>query len=193
MFFCFNSRMRQLLASLAVVLSINAPLSAAVDAAVAVAAGAPAAGAKAPEFTLTSQEGKPVSLRDYRGKWVVLYFYPKDFTGGCTLEARGFQKNLKKFEAAKAVVLGVSVDSAESHKEFCTKEGLSFKLLSDADAKVSEAYGSLMSGARMSARHTFLISPKGSIAKAWLKVNPEGHPEEVLSALTERQSGKPAK
>lgn len=189
MFFCFNSRMRQLLLAVA----LAAPASAAVDAAVAIAAGAPAAGAKAPEFTLPSQDGKPVSLRDYRGQWVVLYFYPKDFTGGCTLEARGFQKNLKKFEAAKAVVLGVSVDSAQSHKDFCTKEKLSFKLLADSDAKVSEAYGSLMSGARMSARNTFLISPKGSVAKAWLKVAPEGHPEEVLEALAAQQPKKPAK
>lgn len=191
--FCFNKRMRQLLASLAVVLSINAPLLAAVDAAVAVAAGAPAAGAQAPDFTLSDSDGKPVSLRDHRGKWVILYFYPKDFTGGCTLEARGFQKNLKKFEAAKAVVLGVSVDSAESHKDFCTKEGLSFRLLSDADGKVSELYGSLMAGSRMSARNTFLISPKGSVAKAWLKVNPDGHPEEVLAALAALQAKKPKK
>lgn len=189
MFFCFNSRMKHLL--LAAALSVSS--HAAVDAAVAVAGGAPAAGAQAPEFTLPSQDGKPVSLRDYRGQWVVLYFYPKDFTGGCTLEARGFQKNLKKFEAAKAVVLGVSVDSAQSHKDFCTKEGLTFKLLSDADAKVSELYGSLMAGSRMSARNTFLISPKGAVAKAWLKVNPEGHPEEILAALAGLQAKKPKK
>ncbi len=181
--------MRHLL--LAAALAI--PASAAVDAAVAVAAGAPAAGAQAPEFTLPAQDGKPVSLRDYRGKWVVLYFYPKDFTGGCTLEARGFQKNLKRFDAAKAVVLGVSVDSAKSHKEFCSKEGLNFKLLSDADAKVSELYGSLMVGSRMSARNTFLISPKGAVAKAYLKVTPDGHPEEVLEALAALQPKKSAK
>lgn len=157
------------------------------------AAGGPAAGAKAPEFALPAQDGQPVSLRDYRGQWVVLYFYPKDFTGGCTLEARGFQKNLKRFAEAKAVVLGVSVDSTESHKNFCAKEGLNFKLLSDADAKVSEAYGSLMAGARMSARNTFLISPKGSVAKAYLKVNPEGHAEEVLAALAKLQAKKRTK
>lgn len=185
--------MRHLLAAAIAVLGLSLPLRAAVEAAVAVAAGAPAAGAKAPDFTLPAQDGKPVSLNDYKGKWVVLYFYPKDFTGGCTLEARGFQKNLRRFAEAKTTVLGVSVDSAESHKDFCAKEGLNFKLLSDADGKVSEAYGTLMSGSRMSARHTFLISPKGSVAKAWLKVNPDGHPEEVLAALAELQAKKRTK
>src|SRR4051812_588361 len=99
-----------------------------VSPAVASAAEAPRPGDAAPAFALPSQEGKTVSLKDYRGKWVVLYFYPKDFTDGCTLEAHGFEKNLKKFAAAKAVVLGVSVDTAGSHKEFCAKEGLNFKL-----------------------------------------------------------------
>jgi len=197
MLFCppilFNSGMRHLLAAALAVSGFAPPLRAAVDAAVAVAVGAPAAGAKAPDFTLPAQDGKPVSLRDYRGQWVVLYFYPKDFTGGCTLEARGFQKNLKRFEEAKAVVLGVSVDSAESHKDFCTKEGLSFKLLSDAKTEVSRAYGSLMSGKALSARNTFLISPNGTVAKVFLKVNPEGHPEEVLAALAELKRKKTAK
>lgn len=140
---------------------------------------------QAPEFTLTAQDGKPVSLKDYRGKWVVLYFYPKDFTGGCTLEARGFEKNLKRFAAAKAVVLGVSVDTAESHKDFCTKEGLNFKLLSDSKTEVSTAYGSMMSDRPLSARNTFLIKPDGMIALRYLKVDPNGHAEEVLAALTE--------
>lgn len=185
--------MKQLLAAALAVSGFAAPLLAAVDAAVAVAVGAPAAGAKAPDFTLPAQDGKPVSLRAYRGQWVVLYFYPKDFTGGCTLEARGFQKNLTRFEDAKAVVLGVSVDSAESHKDFCAKEGLSFKLLSDAKAEVSRAYGSLMSDRGLSARNTFLISPKGTIAKVFLKVNPEGHAEEVLSALAALKKKKAAR
>src|SRR6185295_13565400 len=104
----------------------------------------PAVGATAPTFNLTTNEGKQVSLKDFRGKWVVLYFYPKDFTSGCTLEARNFQRDLAKYEAANAVILGVSVDTAESHKEFCTKEGLNFKLLSDAGGKVSQQYGSTM-------------------------------------------------
>src|SRR4051812_45126582 len=91
----------------------------------------PAVGTPAPEFSLTNNEGKQTSLKDYAGKWVVLYFYPKDFTSGCTIEAHNFERDIKKYEKLNAVVLGVSVDTAESHKEFCAKEGLSFKLLSD--------------------------------------------------------------
>ncbi len=155
----------------------------------AFASDATAVGAKAPAFVLPAQDGKPVALKDYRGKWVVLYFYPKDFTGGCTLEAHGFEKNLKRFASAKAVVLGVSVDTAESHKDFCAKEGLNFKLLSDAKAEVSKSYGSMMAERPLSARNTFLIKPDGMIAARWLKVAPEGHAEEVLAALA--ASGKP--
>src|ERR1700736_2060526 len=102
----------------------------------------PAAGSPAPDFSLTTGDGSQVSLKDYKGKWVVLYFYPKDFTSGCTMEAKNFQRDLAKYEQTGAVVLGVSVDSAESHKDFFTKEGLNFKLLADADAKVSAQYGS---------------------------------------------------
>jgi peroxiredoxin Q/BCP len=172
---------------------MNLLLALALAAAPAFAADAPLAGAKAPEFTLAAQDGKPVSLKDQRGKWVVLYFYPKDFTSGCTLEAHGFQKNLKRFAAAKAVVLGVSVDTAGSHKDFCAKEGLNFKLLSDAKSEVSTAYGSMMEGRPLSARNTFLIGPDGSIAKVWLKVAPAGHAEEVLAALADLRKPKPAK
>src|SRR5215210_5391846 len=103
----------------------------------------PAVGAAAPGFNLTTNEGKQVNLNDFKGKWVVLYFYPKDFTSGCTLEARNFQRDLAKYDAANAVILGVSVDTAESHKNFCTKEGLNFKLLSDPEGKVSTEYGSV--------------------------------------------------
>ena len=149
----------------------------------------PAAGTPAPEFSLTTNEGKPAALKDFRGQWVVLYFYPKDFTSGCTVEARNFQRDISKYEAAKAVVLGVSVDTAESHKEFCTKEGLSFKLLSDPEGKVSNQYGSTMeyNGATYSARNTFLINPEGKIARTFIKVNPMKHSEEVLAALAELQ------
>src|SRR6185369_10811276 len=119
----------------------------------------PAVGAAAPTFNLTTNEGKQVNLGDFKGKWVVLYFYPKDFTSGCTLEAHNFQRDLAKYDAANAVILGVSVDTAESHKEFCAKEGLNFKLLSDSDAKVSDQYGSVMeyNGAKLSARNTFIV------------------------------------
>jgi peroxiredoxin Q/BCP len=149
----------------------------------------PAAGASAPKFKLKTNEGKATSLKDYRGKWVVLYFYPKDFTGGCTLQARNFQADLAKYEKLNAVVLGVSVDSVASHQAFCAKEGLTFKLLSDPDASVSMKYGSVMEnkGNRLSARNTFLIDPKGKIAKVFLKVKPGGHSEEVLAALEEQQ------
>jgi peroxiredoxin Q/BCP len=150
---------------------------------------APAVGAAAPEFKLTSNEGKPTTLADFRGKWVVLYFYPKDFTSGCTLEAHNFQRDIEKYQAANAVVVGVSVDTAESHKDFCAKEGLSFKLLSDPDASVSSAYGSVMEyqGKKLSARNTFLIDPQGKIAKEFMSVKPASHSEEVLAALTDLQ------
>lgn len=149
----------------------------------------PEVGKPAPDFTLKSNEGKTVSLKDYKGKWVVLYFYPKDFTSGCTIEAHNFQRDIAKYEAAKAVILGVSIDTAESHKDFCTKEGLSFKLLADTEVKVSDAYGSVMEyqGNKLSARNTFIIDPKGNIAQVFLKVKPPAHSEEVLSALAELQ------
>jgi thioredoxin-dependent peroxiredoxin len=159
------------------------------------AASVPQAGSIAPDFTLNSQEGKPVKLSDYRGSWVVLYFYPKDFTSGCTIEAHNFQRDQAQYQEKKAVVLGVSVDSADSHKQFCTKEGLNFKLLADTDHTVSEQYGSLtnMGLVKYAARHTFIISPEGKIVKVYTDVNPNQHSQEVLAALTDLQSqgGKP--
>ncbi len=151
---------------------------------------APAVGSAAPDFTLNSQEGTPVNLRDFKGKWVVLYFYPKDFTSGCTTEAHNFQRDLAQYEAKNAVIVGVSVQDADSHKKFCTKEGLNFKLLADTDHKVSEEYGSIMNFgvAKLSARHTFLINPDGVIVKEYLDVNPSKHSEEVLAALAELQA-----
>ena len=149
----------------------------------------PVVGSNAPEFTLTTNEGNQAALKDFHGKWVVLYFYPKDFTGGCTLEAHNFQTDLAKYQALNAVILGVSVDTAESHKSFCAKEGLAFKLLSDTDTKVSDAYGSLMeyNGMKLSARNTFIIDPHAKIAKVFVKVSPAGHSDEVLAALAELQ------
>ena len=151
----------------------------------------PAAGTSAPDFKLTTGDGGQVSLKDYRGKWVVLYFYPKDFTSGCTMEAKNFQRDLAKFEPLNAVVLGVSVDTAESHKNFCAKEGLNFKLLADPGAKVSEQYGSTMeyNGEKLAARNTFIINPKGEIAKVFTGVKPTEHSEQVLKALAELQKG----
>src|SRR5215467_10344854 len=129
----------------------------------------PEVGKPAPDFSLTTGDGSQVSLKDYHGKWVVLYFYPKDFTSGCTLEARNFQQDLAQYEHLNAVILGVSVDTAQSHKDFCAKEGLSFKLLSDPEAQVSTQYGSVMDykGAKLSARNTFLIDPEGKVAQVF--------------------------
>ena len=152
-------------------------------------ADVPAAGTVAPTFKLTTNEGKEASLADFKGQWVVLYFYPKDFTSGCTLEAHNFQRDILKYEKAQAVILGVSTDTADSHKSFCTKEGLNFKLLADVDSKVSEQYGSIMEheGTKYSARNTFIIDPTGKIAKVFVKVSPAGHSDEVLAALAELQ------
>jgi peroxiredoxin Q/BCP len=143
-------------------------------------------GATAPNFTLPSQEDKPVSLADYKGKWVVLYFYPKDQTTGCTLEAHNFQRDLSKYEAANAVVLGVSLDTIESHKAFCTKDSISFKLLADPDHKAIDAYGVPVSAyheMHFAERTTFLISPKGKIAKVWTVKDIAGHSADVLAAI----------
>jgi peroxiredoxin Q/BCP len=147
----------------------------------------PEVGKPAPDFSLTTGDGSQVSLKDFKGKWVVLYFYPKDFTSGCTMEAHNFQRDLAKYNEADAVILGVSVDTAQSHKEFCAKEGLNFKLLADPDAKVSTEYGSVMDykGSKLAARNTFIINPKGEIAKVYTGVKPAEHSEQVLKDLAE--------
>jgi peroxiredoxin Q/BCP len=153
------------------------------------AASVPAVGATAPDFTLNSQEGTPISLAQYHGKWVVLYFYPKDMTTGCTIEAHNFQRDQAKYDAANAVVLGVSVQDVQSHQQFCTKDGLTFKLLADPDHKVTEEYGSLKNYgvAKLAARHTFLIDPQGKIVKEYMDVDPNNHSEEVLAELATLQ------
>ena len=151
----------------------------------------PSAGQKAPTFTLPSQDGTPVSLDSYRGKWVVLYFYPKDMTQGCTIEAHNFQRDLPKFEAENAVILGVSVDTVDSHKQFCTKDGLTFHLLADPEHKVVDEYGSLghFKDLTIAMRNTFLIDPKGNIVKVWTKVDPNVHSGEVLEAIAAAKKG----
>jgi thioredoxin-dependent peroxiredoxin len=145
----------------------------------------PSEGSSAPDFTLPSQEGSSVSLKDYRGKWVVLYFYPKDQTPGCSREAHNFQVDQPKYAERSAVVLGVSLDSVDSHKKFCAKEGLNFKLLADTDHKVTDSYGSLTNFGlvKFAARHTFLIDPSGKVAKAYTSVDPLKHSAEVLAEL----------
>jgi len=145
----------------------------------------PAEGTAAPAFTLKGQDGANVSLDQFRGKWVVLYFYPKDFTSGCTLEAHNFQRDLEKYEKKGAVIVGVSVDTAGSHKDFCAKEALDFRLLADTSHDVSAKYGSLSEyqGTAYASRNTFVIDPSGVIRKVFLKVKPAAHSEEVLAAL----------
>lgn len=145
----------------------------------------PSEGSNAPDFTLPSQEGSSVSLKDYRGKWVVLYFYPKDQTPGCSREAQNFQVDQPRYAERDAVVLGVSLDSVDSHKKFCAKEGLNFKLLADTDHTVTDAYGSLtnLGLVKFAERHTFLIDPSGKIAKSYTSVDPVRHSGDVLAEL----------
>ena len=149
----------------------------------------PAVGSAAPDFTLNNQEGKAISLHDFKGKWVVLYFYPKDMTSGCTIEAHNFQRDLAKYDARNAVILGVSVQDEKSHQEFCAKEGLNFKLLADTKKEVSEKYDSIMNlaVAKLSARHTFLIDPSGTVRKVWTEVDVKTHSDDVLAALDQLQ------
>jgi len=144
------------------------------------------AGAAAPDFSLPSQEDTSVSLSQYKGKWVVLYFYPKDMTTGCTIEAHNFQRDLPKYDALNAVILGVSLDTVESHKTFCTKDSLTFKLLADPDHKVIDAYGVPLQAhgdMKFASRDTFLISPAGKVVKVWTGVNPNTHSDDVLAEI----------
>jgi thioredoxin-dependent peroxiredoxin len=149
-------------------------------------AATPAVGSDAPQFTLNSQEGAPVSLKDYKGKWVVLYFYPKDMTSGCTRQAKLYERDQSKFTEKNAVVLGVSTDDEKSHKEFCTKEGLSFKLLADTKHDVAKAYGSLGTGS-YAERNTFIIDPNGKIAGVFTSVDPTKDSQNSLSELAKLQ------
>lgn len=154
----------------------------------------PQLGQRAPDFDLAGispdATGQPldttVSLETLKGRWVVLYFYPKDFTSGCTLEARGFQRDLEAFAAANAVVIGVSADDPDQHAEFCGSEGLRYTLLSDPGGVVSQRYGSWI--APFSQRHTFLIDPNGVLQASWTAVRPAGHSQEVLGQLMSLQS-----
>lgn len=141
----------------------------------------------APTFTLSTNTGDgDITLSDYRGKWVVLYFYPQDFTSGCTLEARRFQRDLPEYIAKNVQILGVSVDDVDSHAEFCDAEGLKFPLLADTTGNVSKAYGSWLSG--KSLRHTYLIDPDGILRERFLGVRPAIHSQEVLQRLDELMS-----
>ena len=150
------------------------------------AADMPPIGAAAPAFTLPSQDGSPVSLDSFKGKWVVLYFYPKDQTSGCSLEAHNFQKDLPKYQALNAVVLGVSLDTVDSHRQWCTKDSFTFKMLADPDHKVVDEYGvplKSFAGASYASRDTFLISPDGKIMKTWQVKDIATHSSDVLAAI----------
>lgn len=141
----------------------------------------------APEFTLPTNSGEgEISLSDYRGQWVVVYFYPKDFTPGCTLEARRFQQDLPEYRARHTQILGISVDDVDSHAEFCDSEGLKFPLLADTTGQISKAYGSWMG--YMSLRHTYIVDPDGILRATFLGVRPAIHSKEVLAKLDELQT-----
>ena len=147
-------------------------------------------GEEAPEFTLENEENKLVSLKDYRGKKVVLYFYPKDMTSGCTTEALEFKAIAEQFDKQNAVILGISKDSVESHRKFKEKNQLPFTLLSDPEAKVISLYGvwkqKVLYGRKFmgTERTTFLINEKGFIKKVYKKVRPKGHAKTCLLDLT---------
>ncbi|UBF29544.1 peroxiredoxin [Kovacikia minuta CCNUW1] len=146
----------------------------------------PALNQPAPEFTLPTNTGDgTISLSSYRGKWVVVYFYPKDFTSGCTLEARRFQQDMPKYVSRNTQILGVSADSVDSHAKFCDSEGLKFPLLADTDGAISKAYGSWMGIASL--RHTYIVDPQGNLRATFTGVNPAVHSVEVLAALDELQ------
>ncbi len=151
-----------------------------------------AAGAAAPDFELTDQDGEMHSIEDYRGKWVVLYFYPKDDTPGCTTEACEFRDNIFAFREKDSQILGVSLDDEASHKAFSEKHGLPFPLLADTEGEVADAYGvkSKMMGMTVAKRQTFIIDPEGNIAKHYEKVDPEAHSKEVLVDLDMLQSSR---
>jgi thioredoxin-dependent peroxiredoxin len=163
-----------------------AGFSAVADTPEAGAAGTPTVGAPAPAFRLQDQNGEWHSLSDYKGKWVALYFYPKDDTPGCTTQACSFRDNVFAFKKEGAVILGVSVDDVASHKAFEQKHGLPFTLLADPEKKVTKQYGVLktyMGVMEMARRDTFIIDPKGRIAKHYENVEPEGHSQVVLDEI----------
>ena len=146
----------------------------------------PAVGTAAPDFTLNSQENKPVSLHDFKGKWVVLYFYPKDDTPGCTTQACGFRDNIFAFNQAGAVILGISVDDVASHKRFAEDHGLPFTLLADSTKETAKTYGvlrSVLGLMEIARRETFIIDPSGRIAKHYASVDAKGHSQMVLADL----------
>jgi peroxiredoxin Q/BCP len=147
-------------------------------------------GQLAPDFELLDQSGNVHSLQKYRGQWVILYFYPKNDTPGCTKEACAFRDEYKTITAKNAQVLGVSVDDQDSHKKFTEKYSLPFPLLADTDGEVAKQYGSLRSLGfiKLAKRHSFIINPEGEIAVIYRDVNPDNHSQEVLDDIGRLQS-----
>jgi len=151
----------------------------------------PGAGTAAPNFTLPDQSGKMVSLADYRGKWVVLYFYAKDNTPGCTTEACDFRDNIFAFKELGTVVLGISVDDISSHRQFAAENHLPFTILADSDKQVARQYGVLhkpLGLMELARRETFIIDPQGLIVKHYRDVEPEKHSKQVLADLKALQA-----
>jgi peroxiredoxin Q/BCP len=157
----------------------------------ALAAEPPAVGSPAPAFRLQDQTGAWHALSDYKGKWVVLYFYPKDNTPGCTTQACEFRDNIFAYREMGAVILGVSVDDVASHKTFSDEHSLPFPILADSEKTTAAAYGTLMTYKEMvlSQRDTYIIDPQGRIAKHYVKVDPKGHSELVLADLKQLMAG----
>ncbi len=156
-------------------------------------AQSPTVGAAAPEFRLQDQSGEWRELKDYRGKWLALYFYPKDQTPGCTTQACEFRDNIFAFREAGAVIVGVSVDDIQSHKKFAEKHGLPFPLLADANKEVAKRYGVLkqfLGTMELAKRDTFLIDPQGRIVKHYRDVEPKGHSQIVLNDIKAMQQKK---
>jgi peroxiredoxin Q/BCP len=149
-------------------------------------ADTPSIGSPAPDFKLQDQNGKWHSLGEYRGKWVALYFYPKDQTPGCTTQACDFRDNIFAYREAGAVILGISVDDVESHKAFAEKHGLPFSLLADPTKQTASRYG-VMNFTGFAKRETFLIDPKGTIVKRYVVAEPKGHSEIVLKDIKQLQ------
>ena len=151
-------------------------------------------GEYAPEFTLPDANGEPVNLQDFRGQWLVLYFYPRDNTPGCTKEACGFRAHYDSYKAAQVVVLGISGDDTKSHQKFIAKQNLPFNLLSDSGLEVAKTYGAFGPKKFMGKeyesiyRHTLLIDPEGKIAKIYRKVKPTDHAIDVLKDWAALQS-----
>jgi peroxiredoxin Q/BCP len=158
---------------------------------IAAAAAVPAVGTQAPAFSLPDQHGKLRQLNDWRGQWVVLYFYPKDDTPGCTTEACNFRDDWLQLSAMKAQVVGISVDSSTSHQAFAEKYHLPFPLLADVKGEVAVRYGAISDWKlfKFAKRYTFLIDPQGRIAKTYLSVNAARHSTELMADLLQLQAG----